>query len=125
MIRLDFVPDREFHGVFMRISADVDLRGAFTPEEVNARLIAAAKAYKSLAKRGYLGAKYAYRRADNLEKLVYTAGKTDFGTRAISTARRHPYGIENLTLNYGRERAIDTLLERGRRFRRMTRIRRQ
>jgi len=121
---LDFVPDREFHSVFMRISADVDLRGAFTPEEVNTRLIAAAKAYKSLAKRGYLGAKYAYRHADNLEKLVYTRGRTDFGTRAVSTARRHPNGIENLTLNYGHGKAIDILLERSIRLRRMTRIRR-
>jgi hypothetical protein len=122
VIRLDFIPDREFHGIFMRVSAHIDLRGAFTPEEVNARILSAAKAYKSLAKSGYMSAKYAYRHAGNLEKLVYTAGSTNFGTRAISTARRHPYGIENLTLNYGHGKAVDILLERNASLRRMTRI---
>jgi hypothetical protein len=125
VIRLDFVPDKEFHKIFMKISYSVDLRGAFTPEEVNARVTRESKALKFLAKEGYMKPETAYHDADNLEKLVYTAGKTDFGTRAISTARRHPYGVENLTLNYGRGRAIDILFERNRRLRRMTRIRRR
>ncbi len=120
---MDFVPDKEFHILFIRISATVDLRGAFTPEEVNARIIREAKVRKLLAERGYMNPKAAYHAADNLEKLVYTEG-TDFGTRAISTARRHPDGLENLTLNYGYSKAVDILLERNRRFRRMTRIRR-
>ena len=120
---MDFVPDKEFHALFCRISEQVDLRGAFTPEEVNARIVRGAKVYGFLGKKGYLRAKTAYRRADNMRKLVYTEG-TDFGTRAISTARRHPYGIENLTLNYGRGKAIDILLLRARRLRRMTLIRR-
>jgi hypothetical protein len=123
VIRLDFVPDREFHILFVRISATVDLRGAFTPEEVNARIIREAKARKFLAERGYMSRRLAYHDADNLEKLVYTQG-TDFGARAISTARRHPYGLENLTLNYGGSKAIDILLERRTRLRRMMRIRR-
>lgn len=120
---MDFMPDKEFHGLFIRINHEIPLKGASTPEEVNARIIDHAKAWKSLAKSGYMNAKTAYRHADNLEKLVYTAG-TDFGTRAISTARRHPYGVENLTLNYGYSKAVDILLERNRRLRRMTRIRR-
>jgi len=123
VIRLDFVPDKEFHILFVRISATVDLRGAFTPEEVNTRILREAKVRKLLAERGYMNPKAAYHDADNLEKLVYTQG-TDFGTRAISTARRHPYGLENLTLNYGRGKAIDILLERRTRLRRMMRIRR-
>lgn len=121
---MDFVPDKEFHILFVRISATVDLRGAFAPEEVNARIIREAKARKFLAERGYMSRRLAYHDADNLEKLVYTAGRTDFGTRAISTARRHPYGLENLTLNYGRSKAIDILLERRTRLRRMMRVRR-
>lgn len=123
VIRLDFVPDKEFHILFVRISATVDLRGAFAPEEVNARIMRGAKAIKFLAEKGYMNPKTAYHAADNLEKLVYTEG-TDFGTRAISTARRHPYGLENLTLNYGRSKAIDILLERRTRLRRMMRVRR-
>jgi len=123
VIRLDFVPDKEFHILFVRISATVDLRGAFTPEEVNTRILRGAKTLKFLAERGYMSPKRAYHDADNLEKLVYTQG-TDFGTRAISTARRHPYGLENLTLNYGRSKAIDILLERRTRLRRMMRTRR-
>lgn len=120
---MDFVPDKEFHGIFIRINHEVGLKGAFTPKEVNARIIDRAKAWKSLAKSGYMNPKTAYRHADNLEKLVYAEG-TDFGTRAISTARRHPNGVENLTLNYGYSKAVDILLERNRRLRRMTRIRR-
>jgi len=123
VIRLDFVPDKEFHILFVRISATVDLRGAFTPEEVNTRILREAKVRKYLAESRYMNPKAAYHDADNLEKLVYTQG-TDFGTRAISTARRHPYGLENLTLNYGRGRAIDILLERRTRLRRMMRLRR-
>jgi len=123
VIRLDFVPDKEFHILFVRISATVDLRGAFTPEEVNRRILREAKVRKYLAERGYMSPRLAYHDADNLEKLVYTQG-TDFGTRAISTARRHPYGLENLTLNYGRTKAIDILLERRTRLRRMMRVRR-
>lgn len=123
MIRLDFIPDKEFHILFVRISATVGLRGAFTPDEVNARILREAKARKFLAERGYMSPRLAYHDADNLEKLVYTQG-TDFGTRAISTARRHPYGLENLTLNYGRSKAIDILLERRTRLRRMMRLRR-
>jgi hypothetical protein len=122
---MDFLPDKEFHPIFARVSSTVDLRGAYTPEEVNARIIAVAKAYKKLAKTGYMNPKRAYRNADNLEKLVYTAGSTNFGIRAVSMARRHPYGIENLTLNYGHTKAIDILLERKVRLRRMTRIRRR
>jgi hypothetical protein len=124
VIRLDFVPDKEFHPLFMRVSSEVDLRGAFTPEEVNKRLITAAATLRSLAHEGYLSKRNAYRRSDNLEKLVDTKG-TDFGTRAIATARRHPHGVENLTLNYGHVEAIDRLLERNRRLRRMTRMRRR
>jgi hypothetical protein len=125
VIRLDFMPDKEFHHLFIRISNSVDLRRAFTPEEVNKRIIHEAKGLKFLAKEGYVRPKAAYHRADNLEKLVYTAGRTDFGTRAISTARRHPDGLENLTLNYGYSKAVDILLERNRRLRRMTRTRRR
>lgn len=121
---MDFVPDKEFHAIFARISATIDLRGAFTPDEINSRILTAAKAYKTLAKTRYMNPKVAYRKATNLEKLVYTRG-TDFGTRAIAIARRHPVGLENLTLNYGHTKAIDILLERRTRLRRMTRIRRR
>jgi len=122
VIRLDFIPDKEFHLIFIRISDQIPLQGAFTPEEINARIIDRAKAYKYLAKRGYMSERTAYNRAKNLENLVYTRG-TDFGTRAIATARRHPNGIESLTLRYGYTKAVDILLERRTRLRRMTRIR--
>jgi hypothetical protein len=121
--RLDFMPDKEFHHLFIRISNSVDLRRAFTPEEVNQRIIHASKELKFLAKEGYVRPKTGYHRADNLEKLVYTGGRTDFGTRAVSMARRHPDGLENLTLNYGYSKAVDILIERNMRLRRMTRRR--
>jgi hypothetical protein len=36
---MDFMPDKEFHKIFNRISKTVDLTGAGTPEEINERLM--------------------------------------------------------------------------------------
>jgi hypothetical protein len=112
--------DKELHSLFIRIRRDVDFKGAFAPAEIDDRLREAAEELRLLGRRGYLKPEKANRAADNLEKL---AG-TDFAPSIIATARRHPYGPENLTLNYGRKGAMDVILERDRRLRRMMRTRR-
>ena len=117
--KLDTIPDREFMGIFMRASYNIDLEGAYTPEEVNRRIRAAVEGLRVLGERGYMNEKTANRKSTSLAKLV----TADFGTRVVSEARRHPDGIVSLTLRHGRERAIDMRLKIGRRLREMTRIR--
>lgn len=112
--------DKELHSLFLRIRRDVDFKGAFTPAEIDNRLREAAEELRLFGRRGYVKPEKANRSADNLEKL---AG-TNFAPTVIATARRHPYSPENLTLNYGRKGAMDIILERDRRLRRMMRTRR-
>jgi hypothetical protein len=118
---LGYGTDKELHSLFLRIRRDVDFKGAFTPAEIDNRLREAAEGLRLLGRRGYVKPEKANRSAENLEKL---AG-TNFAPTVIATARRHPYGPENLTLNYGRKGAMEIILERDRRLRRMMRTRRE
>ena len=112
--------DKELHSLFLRVRRDVDFQGALTPNEIDARLRDTAKGLRVLARRGYMKPDQAERRAKNLEKLEGTY----FAPIVIAVAKRHPYGVENLTLNYGRKGAMDAILERDRKLRRMMRTRR-
>jgi len=38
VIAVDFMPDKEFHELFNRISKKANLEGASTPEDINRRL---------------------------------------------------------------------------------------
>ena len=117
----DLMTDMEFHKAFIRINNAVPFDGCRSPEEINRRIAEEVRTLRILGDRGYLSEASANRKADNLEKVVGTS----FATRTISRARRHPNGLENLTLNFGYRKAIDILFERNRRLRRMTRIRRR
>jgi hypothetical protein len=112
--------DKELHSLFMRTRRDVDYQGAFTPQEIDNRLREAVAELRYLAKRGYLNPEKACDAADNLEKLI----GTNFAHSILAMAKRHPYGPENLTLHYGRKGAMDIILERDRKLRRMVRTRR-
>ena len=116
----DFMTDKEIHKKFIRICYDVNVQGAFTPDELVRRLKDAAEMLRFLGKRGYIDAEKANRNADNLEKLV----RTSFASRVISIARTHPYGMINLTLNYGAKEAVRLTMEREKRLREMLRTRR-
>lgn len=112
--------DKELHSLFLRVRRDVDFQDAFTPNEIDARLRDTAKELRILGRRGYLKPEKAERSANNLEKLT----DTNFAPSVIAIAKRHPYGVENLTLNYGRKGAMDVILERDRKLKRMMRTRR-
>lgn len=116
----DFMPDKEVHKKFIRICYDVDVQGALTPDELDRRLKDAAEMLRFLGKRGYVDAERANRNANNLEKVVGTG----FSPRVISIAKTHPYGIINLTLNYGPKEAVRRTMEREKRLREMLRTRR-
>jgi hypothetical protein len=117
----EYGTDKELHSLFLRVRREVDFQGAFTPSEIDARLRDTAKGLRILARRGYEKPEKAERRAKNLEKLE----GTNFGPTVIAAARRHPYGVENLTLNYGRKAAMDIILERDRKLMEMMRTRRE
>lgn len=123
---MDFLPDKEFHPIFRRVSKNVNLKGANTPEKINKKLGHKIKAYK-FAKRvsKRLGIKKStLRRFDVAKKNTQTLIDSNFSVATISHARRHPDEIPALTIAYGREKAIEIKLARSRKLKRMLRIRR-
>jgi len=108
---VDFIPDKEFHKLFNRVSRKVNLKGAGTPQEINRRLNWKIKEYSYLSGTTPLAQFRAKRRISDLENLI-SAG---FGRRTIDEAVAKPRGKVALTLRYGRQRAKDILLARARR----------
>ena len=108
---MDFIPDKEFHKIFNRVSKKVNLKGASTPEDVNRRLKQKIKEYSYLSGKTPLAQFRTKRRISHLKNLI-SAG---FGRRTIDEAVANPRGKVALTLKYGREKARDILLHRARR----------
>jgi len=116
---MDFIPDKEFHEIFNRVSQRVDLKGTGTPAEINARLSQRIKAYVYLRRKKKLNPARARRNIYDLRRLIFAG----FGRRTIDEAIAKPQGIVALTLRYGRENARGILLERQRRLLRKIRNR--
>ena len=114
---MDFLPDKEFHPIFDRVSRKVDLKGAGTPAEINERL---KKKIKEIKKKRLKPAK-ARRLISELMKLIFAG----FGRRAIDEAIANPQGKVALTLKYGEEKAKEILLERARKRIGSLRVRRR
>jgi hypothetical protein len=108
---VDFIPDKEFHKIFNRISKIVDLEGAGTPGEINERLNQKINEYRYLPGKNQLALFRARSRIPELKKLIFAG----FGRRTIDEAVSNPRGKVALTLKYGREKARDILLARARR----------
>lgn len=108
---MDFMPDKEFHKIFNRISKIVDLKGAGTPQEINRRLNRKINEYRDLPRRTQLAVFFARSRMPNLKKLIFAG----FSRRTVDEAVANPRGEIALTLKYGRERARDMLRKRARR----------
>lgn len=105
---MDSVPSYEFHKIFRRVSYDVNLKGAFTPENIEKRLENAQEGFQSEAKRASTktGRKRLRKKAKALENLQ----ETNFAEKAIVEAIANPYGIVSLTLHYGRRKAEEMKL---------------
>jgi len=111
---MDFLPDKEFHPIFDRVSRRVNLKGAGSPAEINSRLKLKIDGYKNLKKKKALlvfeiSKKEARLGIRDLKKLMFRG----FGRRTIDEAIARPRGKVALTLIYGRENAKDILLERS------------
>jgi len=122
---MDSVPSYEFHKIFRRVSVNVNLKGAFTPEEIDEKLERAQKKFQIKAKRAATEAKKKrlYKKAKAIEILQ----DKNFSEKTIAEAISNRYGIVNLTLHYGREKAEEMKLafERARIRRRGIRRRRR
>lgn len=108
---MDFMPDKEFHKLFDRISKIVNLAGARTPQEINRRLKRKINEYRHLPRKDQIPSFFARSRMPDLKKLIFAG----FGRRTIDEAIANPRGIVALTLKYGREKARQILRRLARR----------
>jgi anaerobic ribonucleoside-triphosphate reductase len=122
---MDFLPDKEFHPIFERVSRKVNLKGAGSPAEINERLKKQIKKEKEKTRmiKEAISKGYAEKRAltrwlkkirmsrKDLKKLIFSG----FGRRTIDEAIARPHGKVALTLRHGRKKAKEILLERARR----------
>ena len=106
---MDFIPDKEFHPMFDRISRVVDLKGVYSVDEVNERLEQTVRDVRDSerAERLRMG------RAGIIERNLIKLRDGGFGRRVIREASEKPKGIVALTLKYGRETAKYILLKRA------------
>lgn len=101
---VDSISRPEFHGIFDRVSMDVELKGATTAVGIENRLRIArhyAKTKAKAAKKWFMRKSYGFR-AEELDKLI----EHDFAGRSIHEAIVWPIGKVADTLLYGREEAL-------------------
>ncbi len=111
---MDFLPDKEFHPVFDRVSRSISLKGADSPAEVNKRLLKRRKTYRERMKEKKTSVKMRKRlrfKRKELRKLILAG----FGRRTVDEAIENPRGKVALTLQYGHKKAKEILLKRARR----------
>lgn len=109
---MDSLSRPEFHGIFDRVSMDVELEGATTAISIENRLKVErhyAKTRAKTAKRRYARRFYKFK-AEELDRLL----EHDFAGRAIYTANIDPKGIVAQTLLYGRGEARRRILAQKR-----------
>lgn len=95
---MDFLPDKEFHKAFDRISSKVNLKGATTASEINDRLKHKIFEIRSEYAPTPISYFQAEKRIAPLKSLIFSG----FGRRAIDDAIAKPTGLVALTLKYGR-----------------------
>jgi hypothetical protein len=101
----------EFHALFDRISKKIDLSGAGTVEEINARLRGAINEIRYQYALNPLGQLQAESAISPLQALIFGG----FARRVIDEAIANPHGFVALTLKLGRQRAKEITAKRARR----------
>jgi len=110
---MDTLPDFVFLPIFDRVSRVVHFGRSRSLQEVKNRIKRILKRQKQAyqtAKKQSTVRKYRTE-YQNLRKLY----RHEFPERTWEDAERNPGGIVDLTLRYGRDKAIEMRLERGRR----------
>jgi hypothetical protein len=110
---LDFLPDREFHPLFKRVSQKINLKGCETKQDIDGRLKSRINRLKNrkreLRKHGYSSGALDRNREQWVKLLDH-----NFGGRTMDEAIARPRGIEGLTLKYGASKASEILYRRSR-----------
>lgn len=104
---MDSVPRYEFHTIFDRVSATIDLKGCTTALAIELALREVRDKSKAKLKfhRGKVMGSEFGRKVEWLDTLI----EKDFAGRTIFEARRNPQGPIALTLFYGRQRALQRI----------------
>lgn len=115
---MDSIPRYEFHKIFRRVSYDVNLKGAFTPEDIDDRLEDAASKFREAARSSNLWEserQRLFKKARATELLIARG----FAEATVREAINNRYGFVSLTLHYDREKAeeMKQAFERARRRR--------
>jgi hypothetical protein len=116
---MDSIPRYEFAQIFRRVSFDVNLKGAFTPEDIDDRLEDAAGRFREAARGSNVWEserQRLFKKARATELLIARG----FAEATIREAISNRYGLVSLTLHYNRVKAEEMKLafERARRRRR-------
>lgn len=100
---MDSIPRYEFHKIFQRVSCDVNLKGASTPEEIDRRLEKAARNFREMARE----TTYEIERMRLLKKAksIEILKEKGFANATIREAVDNIYGLVGLTLRFDRRKA--------------------
>ena len=108
---MDFLPDKEFHKLFDRISDRINLEGAGSVREINERLNQRIQELEYRYGTDPLAPLRAQGPISQLKALI----SGGFARRAIDEAIANPRGEIALTLKLGKKRAKEILTKRKRR----------
>lgn len=115
---MDSIPSYEFHKIFQRVSYDVNLKGVFTPQDIDDRLEKAAIKFREAARYTLEESerKRLFKKSRSIELLIARG----FAEATIREAINNRYGFVSLTLHYNIEKAEEMrqAFERARRRRR-------
>jgi len=102
---MDSIPRYEFHKIFQRLSYTVNLKGAFTTEEIDRRLERAISNFREAAHATWREPEK--KRLFEKAKAIETLKNKGFAEATIKEAYENRYGFVALTLHYSVERAED------------------
>jgi hypothetical protein len=107
---LDTIPDKEFVGIFRRNAKYINLKGAWTPQELDERL----KVMQFRMMQRAIDESSQFTKWWKKARLIKRLREHGFPRRVIDEAMADQHGIYALTLRYGYKRAVEIMLERGR-----------
>jgi len=116
--------EQDFPRIWRRFNKHTKMKGCKTPKDIRRRMDKTIRGYDLALKSGYLDSEKSIRKFQNAKKNLKKLKKSDFPETAVARAIRHPAGIENLTFQYGYEKAREIMLAKRRSLRRRKRRRR-
>lgn len=107
---MDTLTPADFNALFERVCVYVDMKGAYSREEIDERMDKARKIMKSLS--GKTKKERTKRRYKGYSKQMRKLVSHGFADRTLDEAMAHPRGKVALTLQHGLKKAKEILLRR-------------